>query len=314
MTAADGEGALRALAQAQPDVVVLDVLMPGLNGLDVCRQIKANPATRMTPVILVTGLDDRAHRLEGIDAGADDYLSKPVDPAELIARVRSLARLRRLTDQLESAESVIVSLALTIEARDPYTVGHCARLARYAAALGAEAGLGSDEIETLERGGVLHDIGKIGVPDALLLKPGPLTRRERARMERHTLIGDRLCAQLASLRQVRPVVRHHHERLDGSGYPDRLRGDQVPLLAQIIGIVDVYDALTTTRPYRPALTDEAARAELLAEARRGWRRMDLVEAFVERVQGRPVMRRPVRWLRRSLWRRPRPDVGVNRAG
>ena len=257
-TTTDGQTAIDTVHDARPDVVLLDVVMPGLSGFEVCRRLKRDPTTRLTPVVLVTALNERAHRIEGINVGADDFLSKPVDPLELKARVRSLARLKQFTDELDSAEAVIVSLAQTIEARDEYTVGHCQRLARYATALGADIGLRPDELDTLERGGFLHDIGKIGVPDSVLLKPAALTTGERAAIERHTLIGDHLCSTLNALQRVRPIVRHHHERLDGSGYPDGLRGEQVPLLARITSIVDVYDALTTTRPYRAAYP--AARA------------------------------------------------------
>lgn len=200
---------------------------------------------------------------------------------ELRARVRSLVRLKRYTDDLDSAESVILSLGLTVEARDPYTLGHCARMAAYAAAFGVHLDLPDDEIAALHRGGYLHDVGKVGVADAVLLKPGRLTPDEEALMQRHPSIGDALCGDMRLLRGVKPIVRHHHERLDGSGYPDHLAGDAVPLLAQIAGIVDVFDALTTDRVYRPALSAEVACAELQAEAARGWRSPRLVSEFID---------------------------------
>jgi putative two-component system response regulator len=280
VTASNGEEALQMIEDAQPDVVLMDVMMPKLSGFEVCRRLKANPATRLTPVVLITALTDRRDRIQAIDAGADDFISKPVDPHEVSARTRSLVRLKRYTDDLESAESVIMSLALVIEARDAYTDGHCHRLASYATALGTRLGLGRDEVAALFRGGYLHDIGKIAIPDAILLKQGALTQDEYRSIRDHPLIGDRLCGELRSLRQVRPIIRHHHERCDGSGYPDGLKGDAIPLLAQIIGIVDVYDALTTDRPYRSAATREWALDELMREVERGWRRRDLVEAFV----------------------------------
>jgi putative two-component system response regulator len=198
----------------------------------------------------------------------------------LKARVRSLIRLKRYTDDLDSAESVILSLALVIEARDAYTDGHCQRLAAYATALGAAIGLPENQLAALYRGGYLHDVGKIGIPDAVLLKAGALTAEEYAQMQQHPVIGDRLCGQMRSLRQVRPIIRHHHERLDGSGYPDGLKGDAIPLVAQIMGIVDVYDAITTSRPYKAAATPEQAYEELMGEVKCGWRRRDLVEAFI----------------------------------
>jgi len=236
--------------------------------------------TCLVPVVLVTALQDSSDRIRGLEAGADDFLSKPVNEAELTARVRSLLRIKRYTDELDSAVSVIVSLALTIEARDATTDGHCQRLARYATTLGRELGLAVDEIDALERGGVLHDIGKVGIPDAVLLKPSRLTPDEFTVMKQHTVIGDRLCGELRSLHRVRPIVRSHHEHLDGSGYPDGLKGTGVPLLAQITGVVDVFDALTTARPYKPALPAERAYEELRVEVEQGWRDPKIVESLI----------------------------------
>lgn len=279
--AESGERALVLALDCEADVILLDVVMHGMDGYGTCAALKRNATTRLTPVVMVTALTDRDSRLRGIQAGADDFLTKPLDPHELSARVQSLIRLKRYTDDLDSAEAVIVSLALTIEARDAATEGHCQRLAHYAALLGRALGLGHEELSALSRGGYLHDIGKIGVPDHILLKPGPLTNAEFELMKTHTLIGDRLCGELRSLRRVRPIVRHHHEKLDGTGYPDGLRRDQIPLLAQIMGIVDVYDALTTRRPYKLARTSAEAFAELEAEVARGWRAADLVNEFIK---------------------------------
>ena len=277
----DGLKALAAAHRCQPDVVLLDVGMPGLDGIEVCRRLKSDPATRLTPVVLVTGLSDLSERIRGIEAGADDFLSKPVHPHELRARVGSLSRMKQLTDALDSAESAFVALALTIEARDPTTNGHCERLADHAVALGAAIGLSAADLHALHQGGYLHDVGKVGVPDSVLLKPGPLTPAEFGLMKRHPEIGDRLCAPLQSLRNVRPIIRCHHERLDGSGYPSGLRGDEVPVLAQIVSIVDVYDALTSQRPYREAWTPEAAANYLLSEVREGRFAQEHVEAFLD---------------------------------
>jgi putative two-component system response regulator len=275
-----GEIALGMVERSHPDLILLDVHLPGISGFEICRRIKQVAATRLIPVVLVTGDGAREHRIAGIHAGADDFLTKPFDAEELQARVGSLIRLKRYTDELESAESVILSLAMTVEARDAYTDGHCQRLARYSTALGRALGLADEEIAALDRGGYLHDVGKIGIPDRVLLKPTPLSEAEYAVMKQHTLIGDRLCGELRSLKLVRQVVRHHHERLDGSGYPDALRGDQIPLLAQIVSIADTYDAITTDRPYRPARSAEIAYEELRIEARAGSRRQDLVDAFI----------------------------------
>ena len=276
----DGVAALAAVYEHHPDVILLDVTMPQLDGLEVCRRLKSDPATRLTPVVLVTGLSDLEDRIKGIEAGADEFLSKPVHPMELRARVGSLTRMKHLLDVLDSAEAAFMTLALTIEARDPTTNGHCERLAQQAVALGKALGLGHNDLQALHRGGYLHDVGKVGIPDAVLLKPGPLTRAEFELMKRHPDIGDSLCAPLQSLRTVRPIIRCHHERLDGSGYPQGLKGDDVPLLAQIVGIADVYDALTSHRPYRPALSPDKAARHVLTEAAQGKFALCHVETFL----------------------------------
>ena len=278
--AADGLDALERVRRDPPDLILLDVMMPTLNGFDVCRRLKDDPATRLVPIVLMTARHQSEDRIQAIDAGADDFISMPCNAHELRARVQSLIRLKRYTDDLDTAEAVILSLALTIEARDSSTTGHCQRLARYASRLGRHLGLSEADVAVLSRGGFLHDVGKVGIPDAILLKPGRLTRAEYDVMKQHAAIGDRLCGDLRSLRRVRPIVRHHHERLDGSGYPDGLRGDAIPLLAQIIAVADVFDALTTARPYKPAQQVGPACDELMREAARGWHRSDLVEAFV----------------------------------
>jgi len=280
-SASNGALALDAVGREDPDVVLMDINMPVVGGLEACRQLKRDPATRLLPVILMTALNASTDRIKGIDAGADDFLSKPFAVDELRARVRSLTRMKHLIDELESAESLILSLALIIEARDPATRGHCDRLARYAVSLGEALGVGADQLRSLHLGGYLHDLGKIGVPDAVLLKAGPLNPAEFLQMQQHPIIGDALCGHLRSLRAVRPIVRHHHERPDGTGYPDRLRGDEIPLLASIVSVVDVYDALTTTRPYKPAFSRERACRELREEALRGWKHRQCVEAWMD---------------------------------
>ena len=281
ISAADGAAALEAVQRHRPDVIVLDVTMPFVDGLEVCRRLKSDPDTRLTPVVLVTGQTGLDDRIKGIEAGADEFLSKPVHPLELRARIRSLSRVKHLIDALDSAEAAFMTLALTIEARDPHTNGHCERLARQAVRLGRTLGLTDEDLDALHRGGYLHDVGKVGVPDAVLLKPGPLTADEFDLMRRHPEIGDTLCAPLQSLRSVRPIILYHHERLDGSGYPEGLRGDNVPLLAQIVGIVDVYDALTSKRPYRGALKPEDAVRHLLKEVAQGRFDRRYVDAFLD---------------------------------
>jgi putative two-component system response regulator len=280
LRARDGEEALEVVLREHPDLVLSDVRMPKCDGFDLCRAMKSVAATRLTPIVLMTGTAEAADRITAIEAGANDFVTKPIDQPELKARVRSLMQIKRFTDDLDSAEAVLRSLALMIEARDTYTDGHCQRLARYATELGMRLNLDEDDLQSLGRGGYFHDIGKISLPDSILLKETALTPLEFERVKEHPVVGDRLCGDLRALHRVRPIVRHHHERLDGSGYPDGLRGDDIPLLAQIIGVVDVYDAMTTTRPYRIALAAEVALAELEQAVHRGWHRADLVEAFI----------------------------------
>jgi putative two-component system response regulator len=281
LTATNGRDALDLVHRERPDLVLLDVVMPGVSGLDVCASLKNVAETCLTPVVLVSALQERATRLEGLEAGADDFLSKPVDPQELYARVRTLIRLKRLTDDLESAESLFLTLGRFIEARDPYTVNHCDRLAQYATALGSSLNLDPSELDALYRGAFIHDIGKIAIPDRILLKKGKLTRDEYELMKQHPVIGDDLCRTVRLLDAVRPIVRHHHERLDGRGYPDGLAGDEIPLLARIVKVVDVFDALTTDRPYRKALTMDAALEIMRSDADAGWCEQELLEAFVD---------------------------------
>jgi putative two-component system response regulator len=276
-----------AIANYRPDVIVLDVVLPDSDGVSLCRSVRADVRTRLTPVILMTGNDDGELRLQGLAAGADDFLLKPVDTRLLVTRLRVLSRLKRYTDDLEAAGSIITTLAMMIEARDGFTEGHCHRMANYATALGRALGLPASDLQTLHRGGFLHDIGMLAIPDTVLRKPGKVAPEEFEQIKSHTIIGDSICANLHSLEPVRPIVRHHHERLDGSGYPDRLKGSNIPLLAQIIGIVDAYDAVTTDRPYQQAQTPDEAIGVLREHVERGWRSRDLVEVFAGVVSQRP---------------------------
>jgi putative two-component system response regulator len=277
--AEDGNEALNAIYNSTVDLALLDVLMPGETGFNVCQSIKSRPETRFIPVVLVTGLTSVEERIRGIRSGADDFLSKPVNRQELLARTRSLLRLKEFTDELENAETVLFSLALSIEAKDPYTKGHCDRLSAYSAALGQRLGLPHEQCVALRRAGVVHDIGKIGVPEHILIKKGPLTETEWAVMKEHPATGERICSPLKSFRLVLPIIRHHHEKLDGSGYPDGLKGDRIPLTARVLQITDIYDALITDRPYRKALCHEAAIRTMRDEARRGWWDNSLIDEF-----------------------------------
>ncbi len=279
ISAADGPQALAILEQEPVDVALIDSIMPGQTGFAVCRAAKDRSGTCLTPIVLMTALGSAQDRIRATEAGADEILSKPVRKEELLARVKSLARMKRFTDELEGAEIVVFTLAASIEAKDPYTEGHCDRLSRFSVGLGERLGLSVDECKALRCGGVIHDIGKVAVPERVLLKPRPLDVHEREMMEAHPVIGERICAPLKCFEHVLPIIRWHHERQDGSGYPDHLKGDQIPLTARVLQTVDIYDALTTDRPYRKALPMERAFEILRDEVRRGWWDGTLVNEF-----------------------------------
>jgi putative two-component system response regulator len=262
-----------------PDLILLDVVMPGKSGYELCRELKEDSKTRLIPIVMITGLSDREDRLKGIEAGADDFLTKPIYSEELFARVSSLLKLKEFTDELETADSVLCTLGLSVEARDPYTEGHCERLARDAADLGRFLGLDQESIVALRRGGYLHDLGKIVVPDEILKKGSDLTPAEWEIMMQHPVTGEAICRPLKSLRLVLPIIRYHHEHSDGSGYPDGLRDGEIPLLPRILQVVDIYDALRTARPYKPALGHEQAALTMRAEARSGLWDEELVAEF-----------------------------------
>lgn len=287
-TASDADEARLLTDREPPDLILLDVVMPGRSGIELCRELKENPATRLIPIILVTGLTERDFKLKGIEAGADDFLNKPVDPQELFARVASLLRLKQFTDELENAETVLISLALGVEARDPYTEGHCTRLSRHAADLGHRMGLPEEDIVALRRGGALHDIGKISVPDSILKKPGKLTAEEQTIMRQHPVIGEQICRPLRTLSRVLPIIRHHHEHWNGQGYPDHLQGEEIPLLARILQVIDAYDAFVTERPYKAAWSPSQARQQLLRESADGWWDERVVREFLGYLDEQPL--------------------------
>jgi putative two-component system response regulator len=278
--AASAEEALQRLEETTPDLVLTDVHMGGMSGIDLCAKLKADQRFQLTPVIILTGQSDLNARVAGLAAGADDFFAKPFDLLEIRTRVAALMRMKFLLDQLERAESVITTLGLTIEARDPYTAGHCERLARYAVGLGKALNVDEAMLKALWLGGFLHDLGKIAVPDHILLKNGPLDAEERAVIQIHPVIGADLVNGMHTLDSVRPIIRHHHERFNGSGYPDGLKGEEIPLGARIMSVVDVYDALCTARPYKPAFSHEVATDILLRETEGGSWDPQIVRAFI----------------------------------
>ena len=291
VTASNAEQAEAEVRRHAPDLILSDVMMPGKSGYELCRALKENPATRLVPFVLITGLSDSNDKLRGIEAGADDFLNKPVLAEELIARVKSLLRLKEFTDELETADSVLCTLGLIVEGRDPYTEGHCERLALRAADLGRHLGMDEDSIIALRRGGYLHDLGKIAVPDEILKKgpDDPLTPAEWQIIKQHPITGENICRPLRSLRLVLPIIRYHHEHSDGSGYPDGLMAVSIPVLPRILQVVDVYDALRTARSYKPALTHEQASQTMREEARRGlWDAELVAEYFAMLEQQRQV--------------------------
>jgi putative two-component system response regulator len=279
VTASSADQAEAEVRQHPPDLILSDVMMPGRSGYDFCRGLKDNPATRLIPFVLITGLSDSSDKVRGIEAGADDFLNKPVLAEELIARVKSLLRLKEFTDELETADSVLCTLGLIVEGRDPYTEGHCERLSVRAADLGRHLGMDEDSILALKRGGYLHDLGKIAVPDEILKKGSDLTPAEWEVMKLHPITGENICRPLRSLRLVLPIIRHHHEHSDGSGYPDGLTGSDIPVLPRVLQVVDVYDALRTARSYKPPQTHEQAAQTMREEARRGLWDAELVAEY-----------------------------------
>jgi putative two-component system response regulator len=281
VTTTEADEAKELVHSERPDLMLLDVVMPGKSGYELCHELKEDPHTRLIPIVMITGLSDREDRVRGIEAGADDFLSKPLYPEELFARVKSLLKLKEFTDELENAEAVLVALALGIESRDPYTGNHCERLARFAADLGHYISLDGDSIIALKRGGYLHDLGKVSIPDDILKKGTRLTPEEWEVMKQHPATGENICRPLKSFRNVLPIIRHHHEHWDGSGYPDHLAGNDIPLLARVLQVVDVYDALRTARPYKPALTHEEAERTMRQEAGQGFWDPELVREFFE---------------------------------
>ncbi len=296
--ARDGVEALEIIDAEEPDLVLLDVDMPRLDGLTVCRRIKSHPVRRLVPVVMITAHDDRATKLRGLEAGADDFLTKPFDAAELRARTKALIRDRELNKQLDAAEGIVMALARVVEARDRYTIFHAERVGLYAREIGRAYGLGGDDLEILYKGGVMHDLGKAVIPAEILLKAGPLNENEQAIMQRHPIEAIRIIEPLRSMTRFVPIIRHHHEHVDGTGYPDRLVGREIPLAARIAGIADGWDAMTSDRPYRSSLGSDEALHRLRAASGTQWD-AELLSIFLDLLDHSLVERVTAEQLRAS---------------
>jgi putative two-component system response regulator len=270
ITATDGIEALELVKKDHPDLVLLDVMMPRMDGYEVCQRLKASPEGKLLPVVMVTALGQIADRVRGLEVGADDFIVKPIERVELVARVRSLLRVKQLYDRLDDAQRTIFSLARAVEAKDSSLEAHTERVGMNARRVGQALGLAEDALDDLLWGGVIHDIGKIGIPDSILLKPGPLTVAEFEIMKQHVFTGEEIARPLRSAHDLLPIIRHHHERIDGTGYPDGLAGENIPLGARIVAICDAFDAMISDRPYRRGFTHANALATLTAGAGTQW--------------------------------------------
>jgi cyclic di-GMP phosphodiesterase len=270
ITATDGIEALELVKKDRPDLVLLDVMMPRMDGYEVCQRLKDSPEGKLLPVVMVTALGQIADRVRGLEVGADDFIVKPIERVELVARVRSLLRVKQLYDRLDDAQRTIFSLARAVEAKDSSLEAHTERVGMNARRIGEALGLSDESLDDLLWGGVIHDIGKIGIPDSILLKPGPLTVEEFELMKQHVFIGEEIARPLRSAHDLLPIIRHHHERIDGTGYPDGLAGENIPLGGRIVAICDAFDAMISDRPYRKGLTHTNAMATLVAGAGTQW--------------------------------------------
>lgn len=285
--ASDGKQALDILSREAFDLVLLDVMMPGIDGFETCRRIRSELGLKLLPVIMLTSMGSTDNVVHGMDVGADDYVTKPFNSIELTARVRAAIERKHLVDRLDDAEMVLLSLGRMVEARDDDTGGHCDRLAHTGVVFGRELGLGVEDLDALRRGGVLHDIGKLGIPDNVLLKKGKLNADEWQIMKQHTVIGAALCSPLRTMRRTADIARCHHEKWNGTGYPDGLKGEEIPLIARVFQIVDIYDALSSERPYKAAFSNEKVIEIMERETAAGFWDARLMAKFLEVVRERP---------------------------
>lgn len=284
LVAPDPFSALRIFRCNNVDLAILDVMMPGMDGYELCKHIKQVSGRQFFPVILLTALTDRDSKIRGLESGAEDFISKPFDDAELITKVKSLIKLKNLHDELEHSENIILTLAVAMEARDPYTKGHSTRVGRMAKSFASYLGFSKKEQEMLRKAGILHDIGKISLGSGLLCKKGNLNKVEMEAIKRHTIVGESICKPLVSMREILPIIRSHHERWDGEGFPDGLKGERIPLNARILSIIDSFDAMVSKRPYRDGMSINKAISIFMAEKDYGQWDPRLVDHFLSMIE------------------------------
>jgi putative two-component system response regulator len=280
-TALGANDAIDIFEKHPPDLAVLDVMMPGTDGFELCRKLKDISGKRFFPVILLTALTDQRSRIKGIESGADDFISKPFDTTELTTKIKSLLKLKALQEDLDHSENIILTLAVAMEARDPYTKGHSTRVSKLAVDFVSFLGLPNRDRDEMKKAGILHDIGKIGLSSSLLRKPGNLSEEEIKTIKRHVELGEEICRPLLSMKKILPAIRHHHERWDGNGFPDRLAGESIPVIARILAIVDAFDAMVSVRPYRNRKSVKNALETMQSEQYQGQWDPELIGYFLE---------------------------------
>lgn len=280
----DGEEALEKIRRSPPDLVLLDLMMPRISGFEICKRLKEGKDTRFIPIIVITALQEQSDKLKAIELGADDFLVKPINRLELVTRIKSLLRMKLLHDDLDTSESILFSLVQALEAKDFYTRGHSERVADIAVRLARRMEQAEIDIESVRKGSLLHDIGKIGVKESVLLKPGKLSEEEMSHVRMHPALGFEICQPLKSLEPCLPVIRSHHERMDGNGYPDGLKGEKISIMARIVSVADAFDAMTTDRPYRKGMAEGTALAIFKNEMASGQWDPECVKHFLQMMQ------------------------------
>lgn len=280
----DGESACELLKKRPFDLVIVDLMLPGISGFEICQRLKSEKGTRFIPIIAISSVENQNDRLKAIEIGADEYMLKPIDRMELTARVKSLLRMKLMHDDLDTSESILFSLAGALEAKDCYTSGHSERVAKLGVEIGRRMGLKQRDLDSIRKGGLIHDIGKIGTKEAILLKNGKLNVEERNHIEQHSSRGFEICAPLKSLEPCLAIIRSHHERIDGRGYPDGLKGDEIPTAAKITAVADAFDAMTTDRPYRRGMSTADAMERINSERDSGQWDPDCIDALVQSIR------------------------------